>query len=175
MQNSSLYSYNGNYPEPLPKVWEKPKPNSMIIENFDQLSNEELESYGWKGPIDVKSFLPYSQELIWDSNNCEYVVRDFSYDEIHKRIQYGSFWNIFIDSTYYTRIKEESKVSLEVNVIATELIALLMDAKNNNANAPKIESSINEILRVFPPTQEEMQDLLLLFESTGMSEVYQFG
>jgi hypothetical protein len=59
-----------------------------------------------------------------------------------------------------------------VNVSYTEFIALLDDAKRGHANVSKLQTVISEILAGVTFSTDELSELQTLFDSTGMSGVY---
>ena len=61
---------------------------------------------------------------------------------------YLAFWDALTTSTIYTAIREQSFTSLPMNTLATELIALLGDAKAGRANEFAIQASMAAILSV---------------------------
>ena len=72
---------------------------------------------------------------------------------------YLAFWDALTTSTIYTAIREQSFVSLPMNTLATELIALLGDAKAGRANEVAIQASMAAILSVGTFTEEQLVEL----------------
>ena len=72
---------------------------------------------------------------------------------------YLSFWDTLITSTVYSAIREQSMVSLPMNTLATEFIALIGDAKMGRPNEIAIQSSMIAILTTGTFTEEHISEL----------------
>ena len=76
---------------------------------------------------------------------------------------YINFSNALLASTTYGVIRTTAKTSLPVNVIATELLALLGDAKNGRVIESAIQASLDELDLEVPLTQANRDELNTLF------------
>ena len=72
---------------------------------------------------------------------------------------YIAFWDALTTSTIYAAIREQSFTSLPMNTLATELIALLGDAKAGRANEAAIQQSMAAILITGTFTEEQLGEL----------------
>jgi hypothetical protein len=72
---------------------------------------------------------------------------------------YIAFWDALTTSTIYTAIREQSFVSLPMNTLATEFIALIGDAKAGRANEAAIQQSMGAILATGTFTEEQLGEL----------------
>jgi hypothetical protein len=72
---------------------------------------------------------------------------------------YLAFWDALTTSTIYTAIREQSFVSLPMNTLATEFIALIGDAKAGRANEAAIQQSMGAILATGTFTEEQLGEL----------------
>ena len=72
---------------------------------------------------------------------------------------YIAFWDALTTSTIYTAIREQSFTSLPMNTLATELIALLGDAKAGRANEVAIQASMAAILTTGTFTEAQLAEL----------------
>ena len=72
---------------------------------------------------------------------------------------YLAFWDALTTSTIYTAIREQSFTSLPMNTLATELIALLGDAKAGRANEAAIQASMAAILATGTFTEAQLAEL----------------
>jgi hypothetical protein len=72
---------------------------------------------------------------------------------------YIAFWDALTTSTIYTAIREQSFTSLPMNTLATELIALLGDAKAERANETAIQQSMAAILTTGTFTAAQLTEL----------------
>lgn len=78
---------------------------------------------------------------------------------LHPAPDYLSFWDTLITSTVYSAIREQSMVSLPMNTLATEFIALIGDAKMGRPNEIAIQSSMIAILTTGTFTEEHISEL----------------
>jgi len=72
---------------------------------------------------------------------------------------YIAFWDALTTSTIYTAIREQSFTSLPMNTLATELIALLGDAKAGRADEASIQASMAAILDTGTFTAAQLTEL----------------
>ena len=145
-----------------------------------------ITSYQWGDPektivigfvegVDVKYIIPV------DENNKEYrafvaigteTAADYSPDLEDVVLDYVRFWVGLISSEYYMKVRASASTSLPVNVVATEFIALIGDAKNGLRMEPLIQSSFNELLELVPANEADQEYLNLLIEESGLDSVY---
>ena len=72
---------------------------------------------------------------------------------------YVAFWDALVTSSLYASIREQSFTSLPMNTLATELIALLGDAKAGRPNEPAIQQGIGAILTTGTFTEAQLGEL----------------
>ena len=78
-----------------------------------------------------------------------------------KAADYKGFWRSLIRSNTYAALKASAKVDLEANVLATELISLLSDAKTGNLDAEALQAGIWEVVAALTPELTvELQGLM---------------
>lgn len=68
-----------------------------------------------------------------------------------KAADYVGFWQALIRSTVYSTLKENAKLDLAANVLATELISLLGDAKTGHLDHEALQQGIWETVAVLTP------------------------
>jgi hypothetical protein len=85
---------------------------------------------------------------------------------------YIAFWDALTTSTIYTAIREQSFTSLPMNTLATELIALLGDAKAGRANEVAIQQSMGAILSVGTFTEEQLVELGAALAAGNLDGIY---
>jgi len=85
---------------------------------------------------------------------------------------YLAFWDALMVSTIYTSIREQSFVSLPMNTLATEFIALIGDAKAGRANETAILASINAILATGTFTQDQILELQVALAAGKLDQIY---
>jgi hypothetical protein len=106
-------------------------------------------------------------------------VTDASAEDITERqraaADYLAFWDALMVSTIYTSIREQSFVSLPMNTLATEFIALIGDAKAGRANEAAIQSSMAAILTTGTFTEAELLDLNEALKQGNLDSLYTLG
>ena len=169
---SSLYSPpSRNYPQELPDRWRFE--DGTVRTDLQTLSDDELHALGWHGPIEMpspESYFMYSNE--WNPDTLSFDYTELDEFEKARRVNYKGFWDSLLDSSMYQTIKSEAKLSLEANVLATEFIALISDAKQGNANVEKIQELLTEMVTSISFTDEELVELQEIFTYSGMFAVY---
>jgi hypothetical protein len=177
---------NGNHPQAIPDYWRE-NPGDEVRTDLPELTDEELNALGWKGPIQMPPFPGtsfYTHNYEWNTETREYDATELDEYEKRRRVDYIKFWDLLINGTFnedsgtfsggnvYQKIKSDSKTSLEINVLATEFIALITDAKQGNANVEKIQESLVELVTSISFTPEELAELQQIFMQSGMFAVY---
>ena len=102
----------------------------------------------------------------------EFIVKERTLEEVQNIIDYLLFWEDFSETNAYYRIREASMNSLPVNTVATELISLFMEARNNNIKVNKIQNCLDIIFANVQFTAEELQEIQEIFVGTGMNHRY---
>lgn len=169
---SGLYSPpHRGYPQELPSRWKFE--DGTVRTDLQELSDDELHALGWHGPIEMPSHDSYfTHKNEWNPDTLSFDSTELEESEKVLMVDYRRFWGSLLNSTVYQRIKSEAKLSLEVNVIATEFIALLSDARQRNPNAEKIQESLTEIVTSISFTDEELAELQRIFTFSGMFAAY---
>jgi hypothetical protein len=85
---------------------------------------------------------------------------------------YLAFWDALTTSSVYGSIREQSFVSLPMNTLATEFIALLTDAKAGRPNETAIQQSISAILETGTFTEEHLIELQEALEAGHLENIY---
>jgi hypothetical protein len=85
---------------------------------------------------------------------------------------YIAFWDALTTSTIYTAIREQSFTSLPMNTLATELIALLGDAKAGRANEAAIQASMAAILATGTFTAAQLTELQTALVAGHLESIY---
>ena len=88
---------------------------------------------------------------------------------------YIAFWDALAASSIYAAIREQSFTSLPMNTLATELIALLSDAKAGRANEASIQASMAAILATGTFTAPQLTELQAALVAGHLEDVYTFA
>jgi hypothetical protein len=106
-------------------------------------------------------------------------VTDASAEEVAERqraaANYLVFWDALMASSVYGSIREQSFVSLPMNTLATEFIALIGDAKAGRANEAAIQASISAILLTGTFTEAELLELNEALKQGNLDSLYALG
>jgi hypothetical protein len=85
---------------------------------------------------------------------------------------YLAFWDALMTSSVYGSIREQSFVSLPMNTLATEFIALIGDAKAGRANEAAIQASMSAILGTGTFTEADLAELQGVLEAGNLDDAY---
>ena len=88
---------------------------------------------------------------------------------------YLAVWDALMVSTVYGSIREQSFVSLPMNTLATEFIALIGDAKAGRANEAAIQASMGAILTTGTFTEDHITELQAALEVGNLGGIYSLG
>ena len=167
---SRAYTYNGNYPEELSHNWKFPGVEWL---NLRAMTDVELAELGWF-PVASVEYNSNTHRLEWNSTTKSYDVIELP-EPTPEPANYINFWNLLLSSTVYINLKEEAKVSVEINALVTEFLILLADAKFGNENIEAIQNSISEILATNALEVEDLAELQSIFVQTNLSLYYTLG
>jgi hypothetical protein len=165
---------NGNDPQTIPDYW-RDSPGEEVRTDLPDLTNAELNSLDWKGPIQMPPFAGtsyFTHSYEWNTETREYDATELDEYEKRRRVNYQQFWDLLLDTGAYTTIKSVSSQSLEANTLATEFVALMSDAKGGKANIEKIQQILTEMISGIPFTPEELGEIQEAFTESGMFAVY---
>jgi hypothetical protein len=165
---------NGNDPQMLPDYW-RSAPGEPVRTDLPDLTDAELNAIDWKGPIAMPplegtSYFTHSYQ--WNTETREYDATELDEFEKKRRINYQQFWDLLLNTGAYTTIKTASTQSLQANTLATEFIALMSDAKRDQANIAKIQEVLTEIVSGIAFTAEELAEIQTAFTQSGMFAIY---
>lgn len=96
------------------------------------------------------------------------VAADYVEPPVPVVADYTGFSDALLVSTAYSNIRDAAKTSLAVNVVATELLALLADAKAGHALDTAIQASLSELDTEVPLVQADRDELNALFTSFNL-------
>jgi hypothetical protein len=85
---------------------------------------------------------------------------------------YYVFWEGLMASSLYAAIREQSMVSLPMNTLGTEFIALLGDAKAGRPYEAAIQASMMAILSTGKFTPEQLAELAAVLAAANLDGIY---
>jgi hypothetical protein len=96
--------------------------------------------------------------------------------EIAARIRvnanYPAFWDALLISTVYGSIRTQSMVSLPMNTLATEFIALLGDAKAGRPNEAAIQASMSAVFATGTFTDADAEEFTAALTAGLLDDIY---
>jgi hypothetical protein len=93
-------------------------------------------------------------------------------DPVEPSPDYYLFWEGLMASSLYAAIREQSMVSLPMNTLGTEFIALLGDAKAGRPYEAAIQASMMAILSTGKFTPEQLTELAAVLAAANLDEIY---
>ena len=161
---------NGAEPQVIPDYWRNSREEEPRTD-LPELSDEELNALGWKGPIqlDMDSHTHYN---VWNRETREWDIFELSQNHKQRNVRYQRFWDELIETSAYSTIKSNASQSLSANLILTEFIALLADAKNKHPNVVRIQQSLLDVLEFASLSDEENVEFESTFREPGMHAIY---
>jgi hypothetical protein len=182
-----LYSYNGEQPLPL------------LPPSLSGKSSDEIKSLGWTEvtipDIDISipkdsilpdyQFFTYKKGYVWNKDNLSYDLVDLTDDEKLELVNFKFFWELLTIGVYdeskdrsvqhpiYSKIRDNAKVNLSSNLLVTELISQINDAKINkfSLNISQLQTTINELFSVISIDADEYAFLQSIFAKSGMDAI----
>ena len=124
------------------------------------LGEPELVDGVWKETWVVKDRFSTPEEL-----------QNYEEKKVLKRMMsanYKQFWKSLIRSNVYSVLKENAKVDLAANVLATELISIFSDAKLGEVDVEALQTGIWETFAILTP--ELAEELRTLMDGNGMTD-----
>jgi hypothetical protein len=167
---SRAYTYNGNFPEELSHNWRSPDGPWL---NLREMTDTQLAELGWF-PVASVEYNPNTHRLEWNSTTKSYDIVELP-EPTPEPPNYSLFWDLLLTSTVYTKLKEASKVSIEINTLVTEFLILLADAKFGIEKREPIQNSINEILAIDALEVEDLAELQSIFVQANLAPYYTLG
>lgn len=94
--------------------------------------------------------------------------------EAARKLNYKGFWKQLVRSTAYGVLKTAAKASLEANVMATELISVMSDAKANDLDYEVLQVSLNELFGSTVLGDTEKAELSALLDTFSFNTAFTY-
>jgi hypothetical protein len=174
-QIAEIYPYSiGNLRRDNPNVSFPRNPSEESLASYDVFPVVAQEP-PWHDPA-TQNLNQATPTLVDGQWLQTWQVTDASAEEIAARqraaADYNTFWDALMVSTIYTSIREQSFVSLPMNTLATEFIALIGDAKAGRANEAAIQASMAAILATGTFTDDELAELQVALAAGNLDGIY---
>lgn len=172
---TQLYSFQGGEPQELPFRIVVDGNTRTDPSTFTQ---EELLNAGYVGPFEKPAFDPKTQVLVWV--NGDYEVQNLAPQEIEARrmariranANYRGFWQAFVGSAVYEKLRIAAATDLGANMLVTELVAALGDAKIGAPNEQVIGNAMIELLGAVALEPAELDSLYFALSANGLYELF---
>lgn len=170
-----LYSFLNAEPAPLP---ERIVVDGATRTDPNSFTEEELTKAGYSGPYTKPSFDPDTQVVQWYTDH--YEVLNLAPQEIEARriakikaaADYKGFWKALVASDVYQTLRGAAATDLGANMLVTELIAALGDAKGGEPNEAVIGEAMQELLSAVSLPLEELDQLYYALKAYGLYELF---
>jgi len=167
-KKESLYSYRGNHPETLPlKVYlskdESPSGKRESRTSLYELSDSELESYGFTGPFTIPDHDSSVHKVEWTGEEFALVAlteEDLPQEE-DPEVDYVDFWHRMTFLDYYTKLKEYSKTDNNILLLTINIGNAFNQAAGGRVEPSLIQKYINTMfLLEIPDLTDEDTSIL---------------
>lgn len=170
-----LYSLLNGEPGPLPK---RLKIDGVTRTDSSSFTAAELDRAGYTGPFQKPSYDPETQIVRWEGDR--YSVLDLAPQEIEARnvakakagADYRGFWKALLSSPVYQTLRMAAAADLGANMLVTELIAALSDAKMGEPNETIIGAAMGELLESLSLPSDDLDALYAALKAYGLYELY---
>ena len=170
-----LYSLLNGEPGPLPK---RLKIDGVTRTDPSSFTAAELDRAGYTGPFQKPSYDPETQIVRWEGDR--YSVLDLAPQEIEARnvakakagADYRGFWKALLTSPVYQTLRMAAAADLGANMLVTELIAALSDAKMGEPNETVIGAAMGELLESLNLPSDDLDALYAALKAYGLYELY---
>lgn len=170
-----LYSLLNGEPGPLPK---RLKIDGVTRTDPSSFTAAELDRAGYTGPFQKPSYDPETQIVRWEGDR--YSVLDLASQEIEARnvakakagADYRGFWKALLSSPVYQTLRMAAAADLGANMLVTELIAALSDAKMGDPNETVIGAAMGELLESLNLPSDDLDALYAALKAYGLYELY---
>lgn len=170
-----FYSYQGQEPQALPERIRLE--DGVTVTGLNDLSDEELNSYGFVGPIEFPTFDRNTHKSVWNGSQYKVVELDSQelaekererIDTLTQNIDADHFLSIFKTTSFHSRIRKESALDLKVNVVYCELIAHLKSSET----VRNFGDYLNKLFLIISFTKQEIDDLQGLLDRFSLNLIY---
>lgn len=170
-----LYSFLNQEPQPLP---ERIVVDGVTRTDHDSFTKEELKRAGYTGPFTRPSYDPETQVVQWYKDHYEVLnlapqqLEENRMKRIRAAANYSGFWKALSGSNLYQKLRTAAASDLQANMLVTELIAALMDARLGTPNETVIGTAMAELLSLVNLPLEDLDALYFALNANGLYELF---
>jgi hypothetical protein len=92
--------------------------------------------------------------------------------ELKEYPDHGLFWDFFVSTDIYAKVKERALTSLPITVISAELISLFADAKMGNVKVELIQGALTKLLQNLVLEEEDYIQIQNLLIASKLDTLY---
>lgn len=167
----NFYSYKGQEPQGLPESIRLD--DGSLITSLNELTEEQLHSYGFIGPVIKPLFDAETQKLVWNGNDYDIVnlneqelsiIKSLEEESIRKGFRITDFWQQFRRTAFYYRLRKEAITNDLVSILYSEFISLSKEYSD-------INQYINKFFLILDFTEQEILSLSKVLDFYHLSPV----
>lgn len=170
-----LYSFLNQEPTPLPNRLEL---DGVTRTDPNTFTEEELARAGYTGPFTKPSYDPETQIVQWYKDHYEVLnlapqqIEEDRMKRVRANANYSGFWKALMGGGLYQKLRAAAAADLEANMLVTELIAALTDARLGTPNESVIGNAMGELLKLMRLPLEDLDGLYFALNANGLYELF---
>jgi hypothetical protein len=170
-----LYSFLNQEPAPLP---ERITVDGATRTDHDSFTEKELKRAGYTGPFSKPSYDPETQVVQWYSDHYEVLnlapqqLEENRMERVRANANYAGFWKALSGSDLYQKLRAAAASDLQANMLVTELIGALLDARFGTPNEAVIANAMKELLTLVRLPLEDLDALYFALNANGLYELF---
>lgn len=171
----ALYSYLNGYPQPLPFRIEV---DGLPRTDPSSFTAEEIYRAGYRGPVEFPDYDGAIERLFWNGDEFEVVpLAQWEIDAAEEqarrgRVNYEQLWQVLKTTSVYQTLRNAAASDLPANMICTELLVALSDARAGKADEEAIGALLGQLLAALPLTKEDKDGLYAALKAGGVEWLY---
>jgi hypothetical protein len=171
----ALYSYLNGYPQPLPFRIEV---DGLPRTDPSSFTAEEIYRAGYRGPIEFPGCDGATERLLWNGDEFEIIPLtqeelDAAAEQARRgRVNYEQLWQVLKATSVYQTLRAAAASDLPANMICTELLVTLSDARAGKADEEAIGALLGQLLEALPLTEEDEDSLYAALKAGGVEWLY---
>ena len=171
----ALYSFLNGYPQPLPFRIEV---DGLPRTDPSSFTEEEIYRAGYRGPVTIPGYDGSTHRLYWNGDEFEVVpLAQWEIDAakeaaLRGRVNYEQLWQVLKATSVYQTLRQAAASDLPANMICTELLVALSDARAGKADENAIGALLGQLLEALPLTKEDEDGLYAALKAGGVEWLY---
>ena len=180
-----LYSYKKNYPQELP--FSLSLDNGLTITEIKNLSDEQLQEYGFEGPYEIPVYDKIEENLVWTGDGFSIIRLDKNeiiFNILNSPYIFSQFFEEFKETNLFSSVEENISSDLLLKLKYTEFFLLeeKLIKKNSiydqNENINLLFSCINFFYNYFDLdelSKNEIKSILINSKLDNFNRLYELN